>query len=399
MKSKFFFLCCPVVSSCLIYNLTIFFRKLFSSLSDGFKAQSENIKNKLLFTKRFPKYNYKGNTNDDQVSLIIEDDEDLFKDKDSVPMEYSENVSEDFFTDVSMTNKDDSSSEDDSDSDEDELISDHEIYILLLMIQERHQLSNVAVSDIAQLLNILIGEKRFVTSFEAIKKYSKIFTTNVKKHFYLPESPCGITGVVEDLNLPTSCDASCGYCEIIIPQNSISIQGSASYFCSVELNDWLRYMIPLFYDKMSFNPDFQKKTKICDVKSADEYERLFNYGEMLNKQNNTNHKAITISLGFDGVVYTKDNSSSLWPIVAYINELPFDLRQKNGFVLSLHAGKKKPQKEIFKPLVDELLFYNHHPLTIDINGEQINFNIRLLSIIADAPARSDCLNIKQYNSE
>ena len=41
---------------------------------------------------------------------------------------------------------------------------------------------------------------------------------------------------------------------------------------------------------------------------------------------------LSISLGFDGAVYTDDNSNSMHPVVAFLNELPKDIREANGML-------------------------------------------------------------------
>ena len=63
----------------------------------------------------------------------------------------------------------------------------------------------------------------------------------------------------------------------------------------------------------------------------------------INLQNNTNHRTITLTLGYDGAVFTKDSSSSIYPIMAYLNELPLNLRLKNAVTVAVYAGRKKPK--------------------------------------------------------
>lgn len=103
---------------------------------------------------------------------------------------------------------------------------------------------------------------------------------------------------------------------------------------------------------------------------------------------------ITLTVGFDGVVYLKNKS--MWPLVAYINELNFTERQANFLLLSLFAGSSPPQG-MLHPLIEELKMYNKRPLEIVVNGEKINFYVRCLLFIADAPARATIMNHSRFN--
>ena len=94
------------------------------------------------------------------------------------------------------------------------------------------------------------------------------------------------------------------------------------------------------------------------------------------------------------------NSKSIWPIIAYINELPLNLRFEFYFVLTLYAVSKKPDTvAMFEVVIQELLSFDVKPLEIKIGNTVQKFYVRLLLLIADAPAQADVLKTKQFNSK
>ena len=109
---------------------------------------------------------------------------------------------------------------------------------------------------------------------------------------------------------------------------------------------------------------------------------------------------LTLTIGWDGVVITEDNKKTMWPLVAFLNELPFQERIMNPMLIALHSGSRKPSSDIMlRPLVDELVHFENNPISITVDGEAKSFYIKLLLVIADAPARAVLLNCGQYNSK
>ena len=277
-------------------------------------------------------------------------------------------------------------------------LSDQEIYQMILLLQIRHGMTDAAICDWAKFINAILRTKRLYISYNAIMKNSKTFSPDVKKYFYTSGS-CGVTQAVSanhKMDQLVSCSTiNCRRCEVL-PCNV----ASDGFFCYISLSEWLTFLIPLLYDKMNFNhqPD---GINFHDVTDGMEYNRLKQREQIIKSTNNDfNSKTITLSLGYDGANFTNDGSKSLWPIVGYVNELPVNIRWNNGMLLALHAGTKPNSKAIFKPLIDELLKYDTSPISVEIApGRIVQFYVRLLLLIADAPARADVLNCKQYNGK
>ena len=148
---------------------------------------------------------------------------------------------------------------------------------------------------------------------------------------------------------------------------------------------------------------FPKKSpsldNVSDVTDSKEYKRLMDREKEINVQNKTDYRTLTLTLGYDGAVFTKDCSSSIYPIVGYLNELPLNLRLKNAVTVAVYAGKKKPKSSaMFKIIIEELKVYDKEPIGIFIDNVEMFFYVRLLLFIGDAPVRADILNINSYNS-
>src|SRR5699024_5503367 len=107
---------------------------------------------------------------------------------------------------------------------------------------------------------------------------------------------------------------------------------------------------------------------------------------------------LTLTLGWDGAVFTNDSSRSMWPLIAYLNELPYNKRITNPMLIAVDSNPISPDNDLmFRPLVDELVKFEKTPLEVKVNGELKKFYVKLHLIIADAPARAKILNFNNYN--
>ncbi|KAI2795392.1 hypothetical protein BLOT_016797 [Blomia tropicalis] len=197
-------------------------------------------------------------------------------------------------------------------------------------------------------------------------------------------------------NMDKSYQCICSKCPPMWPR--IVIKDTSKYFVYVELKSWLQFLVPQFYDKLRFN-QASSSTSLHDIYDGSEYVRLQERDKLMKDVNNDQDcLTITITIGYDGVTYTNDGKKSMWPIVGYINELPFNYRFNNEMILTLYASKVKPPNSIFAPLIDELVQYDKCPIEIIVQGKRLKFYVRLLCVIADAPARADILNFNLHNA-
>ena len=171
------------------------------------------------------------------------------------------------------------------------------------------------------------------------------------------------------------------------------MKDSKNFFCSISLQCWLQHQLPILFDQLRFKRNIESKF-YHDLANSERYQELV----VLNESNDNDLITLTLTLTWDGVAYTSDRSKSMWPLCAYLNELPFHKRIMNPMLIALYSGDEKPKSDLMlKPLVDELVKLEQQPLEITIDGKPKRFLVKLLLFIADAPARSVLLNCMQYN--
>ena len=136
-----------------------------------------------------------------------------------------------------------------------------------------------------------------------------------------------MTRAVTNLDEEVSCESNCLYCEPLIPRQKIQLCGPDSYFLSMTLKSWLQFLVPIFYDQLRFKNDRQVPDIIEDITDGREYYRLLERQDHVNILNGTDFRTITISIGFDGAVFTKQDDVLK----------PFTGRPLRGGLLSLSS--------------------------------------------------------------
>lgn len=211
-------------------------------------------------------------------------------------------------------------------------------------------------------------------------------SATVIKFFY---TPCGSVVKQPVSNNETSklkCDKACR-CEVDV---KLALKSQDKYFCYISLKSWLDFIIPKLFDKMVFRSSLESQQTgrvYKDIVNGREYDRITAGEDM-----------ITLTLGWDGVKYSESPAKSFWPLVGYINELEYSVRIRNGLVLAIHASSNASQA-MFKPLIDELIEFEANPFEVKIEGDSKFFKVRILVIVADAPARAKILNMQDFSSK
>lgn len=291
-------------------------------------------------------------------------------------------------------------------------MDEFERIMLLLLYQARFNGTNIATEKMARLINglqepvnpclrcrtcscrtkpakpkPLFSSSRWDT---LIKQVPRPFNPTIRKYFY---GNCGELVKVKDLNESATCKHRHEECTIL-PRDKLKSGQNAKFFCYVSLRAWLRHQIPVLYDKLKFfDQDEEKEAKVFhDLSDCDRYKHLATPADGV--------PVITLTLAWDGVSYSEDASKTMWPLCAYINELPYSVRINNPMVIAVQAGKHKPTSDIMlRPLIGELEKLNITPIEIEIKeGIFQSFRVRLLLILADAPARAQTLNCNQFNA-
>ena len=67
-------------------------------------------------------------------------------------------------------------------------------------------------------------------------------------------------------------------------------------------------------------------------------------------------------------------------------------------LLAIDSNANSPKDDLmFRPLIDELISLEKNPIKVYINDVEKLFYVKLLLIIADAPARAKILNFNNHN--
>jgi len=101
---------------------------------------------------------------------------------------------------------------------------------------------------------------------------------------------------------------------------------------------------------------------------------------------------IEIQFNVDGIPLAKSSSQQFWPILCCVNSIP----NSRPFAVGIFFGKSKPSssKEFLTSFVQETKKILEHGLELSSPGK--SFQVRIHSIICDAPARAFICNIKGH---
>ena len=258
---------------------------------------------------------------------------------------------------------------------------------LLLSRQIQFDLPDKSIDRELLESNYLYGTS-FPSSFQTLMKMSSFdFTPKAYKCFII--SCCGEV-LQSDLNTKLSSNHVC-ICE---NQHTLgNLEKKEDYFIQSDLRSLFSFALNQLMDHITFDLTSTRTAKypMKDVTYGSEYHRIKSFKET----NNQSVDVITLLLGIDSIPYSKSGSKSLTPVVATIAELSHDLRRRHPFLLAIHAGKSKPDSNLFmKPTIDQLLAIESDP--IQLQDRQVI--LRILSVAADAPARSWLLRSDQFNS-
>ncbi|KAF5281922.1 hypothetical protein FQR65_LT14448 [Abscondita terminalis] len=112
--------------------------------------------------------------------------------------------------------------------------------------------------------------------------------------------------------------------------------------------------------------------------------------KLVNRYRDLNN-LITITVGIDGLPISHSSTLQFWPILGYIDGLESDV-----FIISLFCGDSKPQNldEFLNPFIKEFQELEKN----GIEHNNVQYNVRIGCIVADAPARSYVKRVKNHNA-
>jgi len=116
------------------------------------------------------------------------------------------------------------------------------------------------------------------------------------------------------------------------------------------------------------------------------------------KLDDTNY--VTMVWHIDGAPTIKSKTLDIWLITAFIVELPIKRRfaLRDIILCGVWYGNTKPDFELFQlHFVKEVKRLRDHAFIVHINGQELEFTLKLEASLADLPARAASLNMKQFN--
>lgn len=211
-------------------------------------------------------------------------------------------------------------------SDEDELvvpvesrasITIREKTISLFLNQLKHNLTNQCVVDSAIVNNFCAENQIFPLSYATLRDNAKIYDPIISKYYYCG---CGIIGPVDKKSSLLVCKKKC--------KQVINCK-TGRYFCYISLKSVLEYFIPQIHQFLRFNhsseSSYHSNQQYHDITDGSAYRSM------------ADSNCLIIYFGFDGVFFTEKGNRSIWPLVIYICELPFNIRTQLAFPLAIHS--------------------------------------------------------------
>lgn len=251
----------------------------------------------------------------------------------------------------------------------------------------RHNLSWVALTDLAKLINTILGENSLPTSKYMFKR---IFQVKDKTVIHLNCSHCNkYLGHKENFG-----DEKMIRCEMCNKMTSTDIKYKKNHFVTINVENQLVEKLETAINDGDYVSTNNIDGIICDVHSAKKFKEI--------KRSMNNSKYITLTISTDGVVVQKaTKNKSLWPIQFYINEIKIDQRFKRKYMMcaAFSFGKTPDMNAYMKPFIDEINDINAKGgIKIIIGGTEQQFLVVPAIVTADSIAKCYVQGKTQFNS-
>lgn len=263
-----------------------------------------------------------------------------------------------------------------------------EAMIMLYTYGTRHSLNWCAITDLAVLVNSLLGRQSLPTTKYAFKKKFVNKTCTPKVHLqcsfcqnYLGEKDCFVD------EKETRC-INCG------KLTSVETKYRKNHFVTLPVETQLMSIIERNIIEGNLI-DTQENHSISDVHDASCYKEL--------KTTVGNQKCITITGSVDGaVVFKSTKDKSLWPVQIFINEIKLEkrFRRENMLCVAFSFGETPDMNAILRPFIEELNAINEKGgIQIKIaDGETLAVKVILTCMTMDTIAKSYVAKKTQFNS-
>ena len=263
-----------------------------------------------------------------------------------------------------------------------------ESMLLILAYSMKHNLTGVALADLLMLISLhCLAPNLCRTTLYLFNKFFGDLRSPVVFHKF-----CGRCYFLIEGDTPLECS---------ICKFDLTPQGSVCFFVEIPIIQQLQDMFlrPNFFDDLQYRFNRRKtcESNIEDIYDGRLYKNLYKNDGFLSSPNN-----ISLMWYTDGVPLFKSSSMSLWPLYFSINELPYRKRmlKENMLIAGLWFGETKPCMSTYlKPFHDTFETLAEGFDACLSNGSNINVRCIVLCGTCDMPAKSQVLNMIQFNGK
>ena len=254
----------------------------------------------------------------------------------------------------------------------------HEVAAALIILKNRHKLSNRCVDHICKLMCLLKAINVPKSSAHVKRILLSESTTNVTASSYF----------CPKCNQMSSSESNCSNSNC---QNNKGFNETPSVFLRMPLQPQLQDIL-LRIPSSQFQQQSHSTSSSSDMSNGKVYQRILEV---------ENENFLSLTFNVDGIAIAKSSRSSLWVITFVINELKQSdrFRVENVLVGGIGYGKTKPTRQemaaYLKPIINELLnLENEHLFTFN-DGISLFIKVFLIAGSMDKPAQALVQNIAE----
>lgn len=248
----------------------------------------------------------------------------------------------------------------------------------LMQLYSKHNLTKVALEDIASVVNSVPGAniKIPTTKYLIFKEFLHDSSTDVNKHIFCSHCKNYTSYPYGNWNEP-KCD-SCGD----------DLSKNDFFFVHISVENQLKEIVQCYFDNIkTYGQMISNKIceNICDVYDGDVLKNIKSLNSIY-----------SLTLNTDGLVMQKSSKCSLYPVLLICNFLPPQIRykEKNMIVAGLYYGVSKPDfVKYLDPMIRE--FKKLSEIGFIYRNEIYQFIVSHATF--DLPMKSVMQNIRQYN--
>ena len=257
-----------------------------------------------------------------------------------------------------------------------------EAVLLILVFFYTHGLPLNALSDLVTLINTLFGFEAVPRSVHKLRRLISGFSSTADFNFFCPT--CSILLCTTKKGSDGGRKLWCSKCETWCPA---SIGKGDNYFVTLSIAEQLKCILKKFGSYVKLAPSVGGR--LSDIRD----------GRMLQSMiTKLGSPILSLLFSTDGSPVFKSSGLSLWPIVAFLNELPSKLRFKVPILAGIWCSAGPvPMSLYFDSFVTELGKLKTQGITWLHGGSEIVSQVFAVCACPDTLGRSSLQNLIRFN--